>query len=192
MQLTIGTAFLLAQVLWILQTPKTRTEMHETLVPQKRLLLQRWTTHAHTIQRFGICGLGWNLQIVLLLHSRCRNMNWSMTLSYTAGRMTAFCARVFNGHILWTESGHTQTLHWILQCAQFGEMVAWNTLPPKLSFNTCDRPAAQMEALDLASNLTKWVPTIMSSDGNVSWKNPHLHHHAYWQVVERRFSLLHP
>ena len=36
-------------------------------------------------------------------------------------------------------------------------MVAWNTLPPNLSYNTCDRPAVHIEALVLASNLMKWV-----------------------------------
>jgi hypothetical protein len=32
---------------------------------------------------------------------------------------------------------------------------------------------------------------IRSSNGNVSWRISRLHHHAHWQVVERRFSLLH-
>jgi hypothetical protein len=36
------------------------------------------------------------------------------------------------------------------------------------------------------------VQTFWLLGGNASWKNPHLHYHAYRQVVERRFSLLHP
>ena len=33
---------------------------------------------------------------------------------------------------------------------------------------------------------------IRSSNGNVSWGNPRLHHHAHWHVVERCFFLLQP
>jgi hypothetical protein len=85
-----------------------------------------------------------------------------------------------------------QAHHGILWCAQFGEMVAWNTLPPKLSFNTCDQPAAHMATL--ASALTKWAPPRCDreQDGDVSWENPHPHHHTHRQVVEQLFSLLHP
>jgi len=67
-----------------------------------------------------------------------------------------------------TESGLTQVLRWILRCVQFGEMVAWNTLPPNLSCNTCNRPAVHMEALVLALNLTKWVLT--RCDQKQRWK----------------------
>ena len=91
-----------------------------------------------------------------------------MTLLYTAERTTAFCARFFNGHVLRTESGHTQALHWILRCVQFGEMVAWNTLPPNLFYNTFDRPAVHMEALVSASNLTKWE--LIHCDQEQQWK----------------------
>ncbi len=33
--------------------------------------------------------------------------------------------------------------------------------------------------------------TIRSSDGDVSWGNPCLHHHAHWRVVKQCISLLH-
>jgi hypothetical protein len=60
-------------------------------------------------------------------------------------------------------------------------MVAWNTKPPKISFNTCDRPAAHMEALASASK-----PTY----GNYLGEAPSTPH-AHRQMVERRFSSLH-
>ena len=61
-----------------------------------------------------------------------------------------------------------QALHWILWCVQIGEMVAWNTLPPNLSYSTCDQPAVHMEALVSASNLTTWV--LVHCDQEQQWK----------------------
>jgi len=67
---------------------------------------------------------------------------------------------------IWTYPG--ASLDTPVCTAQFGEMVAWNTLSPNLSCNTCDWRAVHMEALILASNLTKWVLTRYNQEQR--WK----------------------
>ncbi len=70
-----------------------------------------------------------------------------------------------------------------------GKMVTWNTPYP-----IPQHPSALRHSMWGNWKCSSWLqasqdrhtlPEIRSSNGDVSWRNPCLHHHAHWQVVEQ-------
>ncbi len=135
----------------------------------------------------------WNPRIVSLLHSRCRKMIWSMTLSFMAGQTTLFCAQYYNG------TSCEQNLD-ISRCITGYSGVYSLEKWSRGTHHLQKYPSALAIGLQLIRKRLPWLWTsqnrhplvaIRSSNGDVSWGNPSLHHHAHRQVVEQRISLLH-
>ena len=113
-----------------------------------------------------------------------------MTLSFTVGQMTVFCALYFNGHILCLQNLDTSMC--IAGYSGVHSLAKWSHGPYHLQNHLSALAIGLQHSWKHSSWLqASWdrhppLVAIRSSDGDVSRGNPRLHHHANWQVVKQQ------
>ena len=97
-------------------------------------------------------------------------------------------ARLVNG--FWTYPGTLLDTPvctvWIKGCME--HITSKNIVTPAISLQLIWKRSPRLRTSQSGYPLV----AIRSSNGNISQRNPHLHHNAHWHVVERCFSLLQP